>query len=275
MVQMKAVSTHGLPLAENLYTQIQMDIIKGVLPAGKKLTEQSLCEQYKVSRTPVREALRQLEIEGLVENIPNRGSFVVGFTSQDIKDIYELRKTYEIQAVKWAIDRINEDELDELGKIAAYIHDIGNCVNRNDHAQSGAVMAFQILNKMGFSAEEIADIVGAIGNHDEGTGSPVSPITAALILADKSDVRRTRVRFKSRTAEKISADIHDRVNYAVEHSEIIIIPELKKAVLSLQIDTSISPVMEYFEIFLSRMVLCRNAAEFLGLTFELNINSIK
>ncbi|MBK5245781.1 MAG: HD domain-containing protein [Peptostreptococcaceae bacterium] len=167
------------------------------------------------------------------------------------------------------------DRTVELGKIAAYIHDIGNCVNRNDHAQSGAVMAFQILNKMEFSAEEIADIVGAIGNHDEGTGSAVSPITAALILADKSDVRRTRVRFKSRTAEKISADIHDRVNYAVEHSEIVILPELKKAVLSLQIDTSISPVMEYFEIFLSRMVLCRNAAEYLGLTFELNINSVK
>ncbi|HZK87851.1 MAG TPA: GntR family transcriptional regulator [Anaerovoracaceae bacterium] len=139
MVQMKAVSTHGLPLAENLYTQIQMDIIKGILPAGKKLTEQSLCEQYKVSRTPVREALRQLEIEGLVENIPNRGSFVVGFTSQDIKDIYELRKTYEIQAVKWAIERINEDELDELGEIFEFMefytkkHDIDKMLNINSN----------------------------------------------------------------------------------------------------------------------------------------------
>ena len=163
----------------------------------------------------------------------------------------------------------------EIGKMAAYMHDMGNCVNRNDHAQSGAVMAFKILSTMGFDPEEIADIVGAIGNHDEGTGSPVSPISAALILADKSDVRRTRVRYKSRNAEKISADIHDRVNYAVEKSDIAILPEEKKAVLSLQIDTSISPVMEYFEIFLSRMVLCREAAEFLGLTFELNINSIK
>lgn len=139
MVQMKAISTNGLPLAENLYTQIQMDIIKGVLPAGKKLTEQSLCEQYKVSRTPVREALRQLEIEGLVENIPNRGSFVVGFTSQDIKDIYELRKTYEIQAVKWAIERINEDELDELGEIFEFMefytkkHDIDKMLNINSN----------------------------------------------------------------------------------------------------------------------------------------------
>lgn len=163
----------------------------------------------------------------------------------------------------------------ELAKISAYMHDIGNCVNRFDHAQTGAVLAFNILSKLGFEAEEVADIVGAIGNHDEGTGSPVSPISAALILADKSDVRRTRVRYKSRNAEKISQDIHDRVNYAVEHSEIVILPNEKKAVLSLEIDTEISPVMEYFEIFLSRMVLCRTAAEFLGLKFELNINNIK
>jgi len=139
MVQMKAVSTHGLPLAENLYTQIQMDIIKGILPADKKLTEQSLCEQYKVSRTPVREALRQLEIEGLVENIPNRGAFVVGFTQQDINDIFELRKTYEIQAVKWAIERINDDELDELGEIFEFMefytnkHDIDKMLNINSN----------------------------------------------------------------------------------------------------------------------------------------------
>lgn len=139
MVQMKVIGTHGLPLAENLYTQIQMDIIKGILPADKKLTEQSLCEQYKVSRTPVREALRQLEIEGLVENIPNRGAFVVGFTSQDIKDIFELRKTYEIQAVKWAIERINDDELDELGEIFEFMefytkkHDIDKMLNINSN----------------------------------------------------------------------------------------------------------------------------------------------
>lgn len=121
MVQIKAIGNHGLPLAENLYAQLQMDIIKGNLPAGKKLTEQSLCEQYKVSRTPVREALRQLEIEGLVENVPNRGAFVVGFNEQDIKDMYELRKTYELQAVKWAIERISDEELDELGEIFEFM----------------------------------------------------------------------------------------------------------------------------------------------------------
>ena len=163
----------------------------------------------------------------------------------------------------------------ELAKIAAFMHDIGNCVNRNDHAQSGAIMAFRILSDIQADPEDIADIVSAIGNHDEGTGSPISPVSAALILADKSDVRRTRVRYKSRNAQKISEDIHDRVNYAVEKSDITILPQEKMAILSLTIDTEISPVMEYFEIFLSRMVLCRKAADYLGLRFELNINNIK
>lgn len=163
----------------------------------------------------------------------------------------------------------------ELAKIAAFMHDIGNCVNRNDHAQSGAIMAFRILSGMNADPEDIADIVSAIGNHDEGTGSPISPVSAALILADKSDVRRTRVRYKSRNAQKISEDIHDRVNYAVEKSDITILPQEKMAILSLTIDTEISPVMEYFEIFLTRMVLCRKAADYLGLRFELNINNIK
>ena len=162
----------------------------------------------------------------------------------------------------------------ELAKIAAFMHDIGNCVNRNDHAQSGAIMAFRILSDIQADPEDIADIVSAIGNHDEGTGSPISPVSAALILADKSDVRRTRVRYKSRNAQKISEDIHDRVNYAVEKSDITILPQEKMAILSLTIDTEISPVMEYFEIFLSRMVLCRKAADYLGLRFELNINNI-
>lgn len=121
MVQLKASGTHGLPLSENLYNRLQMDIIRGVHSAGKKLTEQSLCEQYNISRTPVREALRQLETEGLVENIPNRGAFVVGFSQQDILDMYELRKVYELQAVRWAIRRITEDELEELGEIFEFM----------------------------------------------------------------------------------------------------------------------------------------------------------
>ena len=167
------------------------------------------------------------------------------------------------------------ERIAELAKIAGYLHDIGNCVNRHDHAQSGALIAFRILDQMGFEAEELADVVGAIGNHDEGTGTAVSPISAALILADKSDVRRSRVRYKNRTAAKLSEDIHDRVNYAAQHADLVLDEEKKCLVLTLEIDTEISAVMEYFEIFLTRMAMCRNAAAFLELSFELNINNIR
>jgi putative nucleotidyltransferase with HDIG domain len=156
----------------------------------------------------------------------------------------------------------------ELAKIAGYLHDIGNIVNRVDHSQSGAVMAFRILDRMDFPPEEIAAIVSAIGNHDEGTGVPVSPLAAALIIADKSDVRRSRVRSK----EDIHSDIHDRVNYAVTHSSLEIFPEEGQILLSLTIDPEISSVMEYFEIFMSRMLLCRKAADKLGLRFHLVMN---
>lgn len=156
----------------------------------------------------------------------------------------------------------------ELARIAGYLHDIGNLVNRVDHSQSGAVMAFRILDRMNFPPEEIAAIVTAIGNHDEGTGVPVNAVAAALIIADKSDVRRSRVRTKA----DISADIHDRVNYAVTDAALEILPEEKQILLSLTIDTGISPVMEYFEIFMKRMLLCRKAAEKLGCSFRLKIN---
>lgn len=156
----------------------------------------------------------------------------------------------------------------ELAKIAGYLHDIGNVVNRVDHSQSGAVMAFRILDRMNFPPEEIAAIVTAIGNHDEGTGVPVNAVSAALFLADKSDVRRSRVR---KTAD-IQVDIHDRVNYSVTESKLEIDPEGKRITLKLTVDTTVSSVMEYFEIFMKRMVLCRNAAERLGLTFHLVIN---
>ena len=156
----------------------------------------------------------------------------------------------------------------ELAAIAGYMHDIGNVVNRSDHAQSGALMAFTILNKLQMDPAEIALVVAAIGNHDEGTAAAVNPIAAALILSDKSDVRRSRVRDKG----TVAADIHDRVNYAVERSAMEIDPENRTAVLNIVIDTTICPVMEYFEIFLTRMVLCRQAAQFLNLQFELIIN---
>ncbi len=156
----------------------------------------------------------------------------------------------------------------ELARIAGYLHDIGNLVNRTDHSQSGAVMAFRILDNLGMDAEEISDIVTAIGNHDEGTGKPVSPMAAALILADKSDVRRSRVHKK----ENIAFDIHDRVNYSVEKADLVINEERTEVLLNITIDTQVSAVMEYFEIFLQRMLMCRKAAEVLGLKFLLEIN---
>lgn len=156
----------------------------------------------------------------------------------------------------------------ELARIAAYLHDIGNLVNRVEHSQSGAVMAFRILDKMGMPAEDIATVVTAIGNHDEGTGVPVSDVSAALILADKSDVRRSRVR----NSDFSTFDIHDRVNYSVESSSLEINNEKKEVRLSLKIDPSISSIMNYFEIFLGRMLLCQKAADKLGLKFKLTIN---
>jgi putative nucleotidyltransferase with HDIG domain len=156
----------------------------------------------------------------------------------------------------------------ELVKIAGYLHDIGNLVNRVEHAQSGAVMAFRILDKLGMDTEDIADIVSAIGNHDEGTAVPINAIAAALILADKSDVRRSRVRNR----DIASFDIHDRVNYSVRSSNLVIDEKRKNITLVLDVDTEFGSVMDYFEIFLGRMILCRKAAEKLGLQFKLNIN---
>lgn len=159
----------------------------------------------------------------------------------------------------------------ELVRIAAHLHDIGNLVNRVDHSQSGAVMAFRILDNLGMSAADISTVVTAIGNHDEGTGVAVNPIAAALIIADKSDVRRSRVR----NSDVATFDIHDRVNWSVEHSELVVDPEGKSIVLVLTVDTSIGSVMDYFEIFLGRMIMCRKAAESLGLSFSLRINGQK
>jgi len=156
----------------------------------------------------------------------------------------------------------------ELAKIAGYLHDIGNLVNRVDHSQSGALMAFRILDRMNFPAEEIAMITTAIGNHDEGTGVPVSELAAALILADKSDVRRSRVRDKN----DIVYDVHDRVNYSVTKSKLAVNDQRSVVSLYLSVDTQFSPVIEFFEIFTNRMILCKKAADKLGLAFRLVIN---
>lgn len=156
----------------------------------------------------------------------------------------------------------------ELVKIAGYLHDIGNVVNRSDHPHSGALMCFRLLTDLGMDTKDIAQIISAIGNHDEGTGTPVSNIAAALIIADKCDVRRSRVRNCNFT----QFDIHDRVNYSVTSSNIVVDEEEKTCTLSLEIDSTISPVMDYFEIFLDRMKMCKNAARKLGLDYKLIIN---
>ena len=156
----------------------------------------------------------------------------------------------------------------ELAKIAGFLHDIGNLINRIDHSQSGAVMAFRILDNLNCDPGEIATIVTAIGNHDEGTGQPVNAVAAALILADKSDVRRSRVRNR----DHATFDIHDRVNYSVKESQLKINGEHTLIKLKLSVDTKYGSVMDYFEIFMGRMLLCRKAAEKLGLQFKLMIN---
>ncbi|NIP44273.1 MAG: HD domain-containing protein [candidate division Zixibacteria bacterium] len=159
----------------------------------------------------------------------------------------------------------------EIAAIAAYMHDMGNVVNRDYHAQTAAILAYDILSKKGMASDEIAEVMAAIGNHDEKDGSPVSAVSAAVILADKTDVHFSRVR----TTDLIKQDIHDRVNYAAKSSFLNVDAEKKRALLQIKIDNTVSSVMEYFEIFLSRMVVCRRAAEYLGLKFEVEINGYK
>ena len=177
-----------------------------------------------------------------------------------------------VHVAEMAGDILKELQYDErtveLAKIAGYLHDIGNLVNRVDHSQSGAVMAWSILNDMKCDPEEVATIVTAIGNHDEGNGVPVNAVAAALILADKADVRWTRVRNKDIS----TFDIHDRVNYSVKKAELKINEDHTQINLKLTVDTQLGSVMDYFEIFMGRMLLCRKAAERLNLQFKLTIN---
>ena len=188
----------------------------------------------------------------------------LGFTEHSFAHVTKVAEN-----CRYILETMGFSEHDlELAQMAAYLHDIGNLVNRVDHSQSGAVMAFRILDNLELPAEDIATIVTAIGNHDEGTGVPVNPIAAALILADKSDVRRSRVR----NTDTTNFDIHDRVNYSVKESTLKINEAKTLIKLKLTVDTRYCSVMDYFEIFLNRMVLCRKAAEKLGLSFRLIIN---
>ena len=159
----------------------------------------------------------------------------------------------------------------ELGKIAGYLHDIGNAINRHDHAHSGAILAYQILKEMGMTAEDRTQILMAIGNHDEDTGTAVSSISAALILADKSDVHRSRVS----NTNMATFDIHDRVNYAVTDAKLEVNAHERKITLRLTIDTEICPVLNYFQIFMDRTMMSKYAAKFLNIWFELVINDTK
>ncbi len=188
----------------------------------------------------------------------------LGYTEHSFAHVTKVAETaaYILRALGY------EDRDIELARIAGYLHDIGNLVNRTEHAQSGAVMAFRILDNLGFPADEIATITTAIGNHDEGTAEPVNHIAAALILADKTDVRRSRVR----NTDKTGFDIHDRVNYSVKSSNVYIDTDNGYVELDLIIEDEYSSVMSYFEIFLGRMLLCKKAATRLGLEFKLRMN---
>lgn len=187
-----------------------------------------------------------------------------GYTEHSFPHVEKVATTASM-----ILETLNYPEREcELAKVAGFMHDIGNVINRIDHAQSGAVMAFRLLDNLSMPASEICSIISAIGNHDEGTAQPLNPISAALIIADKTDVRRSRVR----NTDLLTFDIHDRVNYAVEQSGLSFCDDNTSLKLSINIDTAISSVMEYFEIFLDRMLLCKKAAQYLNLTFELVIN---
>ena len=188
----------------------------------------------------------------------------IGFTEHSFAHVAKVAETagYILETLGYSKKEI------ELAKIAGYMHDIGNIVNRTNHSLTGAVMAFRILDNMDMKAEDIATIVMAIGNHEEGLGESVNAVAAALIIADKSDVRRSRVREKN----EIDFDIHDRVNYSVKKTTVKINEEKSIIKLKLTIDTKYGSIMDYFEIFMDRMIMCRKAAERLGLTFKLIIN---
>ena len=188
----------------------------------------------------------------------------LGFTEHSFSHVFHVAETagYILRTMGY------DERTVELAKIAGYLHDIGNLVNRKEHSQSGAIMAWSLLNAMGCDPGELATIVTAIGNHDEGTGVPVNAVAAALILADKADVRWTRVR----NQDIATFDIHDRVNYSVKKSGLKINEEHTQVKLELTVDTTFGSVMDYFEIFMERMILCRKAADRLGLQFKLIIN---
>lgn len=214
----------------------------------------------------LKEVIENEEVQAFV-NASQKQLKAMGYTEHSNRHIGIVSKrTGEI------LQKLGYDERTiELGKIAGYLHDIGNCINRVDHAHSGAILAYNILKEMGMPAEERTEIVMAIGNHDEGTGTAVSAISAALILADKSDVHRDRV-----VNTNISTfDIHDQVNYAVTDAKLELDENTRKITLNLTIDNQICPVLKYFQIFMDRTMMSKYAAKYLQIWFELIINGTK
>ncbi len=207
-----------------------------------------------------------VEVKALVEGSQKQLN-ALGYTEHSVRHVTMVanRAAEVLHTLGYPKERI------ELARIAGYLHDIGNCVNRVDHAHTGAILAYQILKGMGLDTEKRTEIMMAIGNHDEQTGTAVSDISAALILADKSDVHRSRVVNKNIS----TFDKHDKVNYAVTNADFTISKEEKKATLNLTIDTKISPVLDYFEIFMDRTMMSKHAAKYLGIWFELIINDTK
>lgn len=197
----------------------------------------------------------------------NRNLYKLGFT-----DHSELHCEVVAQRAAYILEQLGYDEHTiDLAKIAGFMHDIGNAINRHRHAEYGAILANDILKDMGMPVKERINIVSAIGNHDESTGGANDVISAALIIADKTDVRRERVQVK----DKSLFDIHDKVNYAVTGTKLKVDKEKKDIVVNLQIDEKICSMYEYFDIFLGRMILCRGAADMLGMRFKLNVNGRK
>ena len=206
------------------------------------------------------------EVQAFV-NASQKQLKALGYTEHSNRHIGIVSKRTEEILTKLGYD----EHTIELGKIAGYLHDIGNCINRVDHAHSGAILAYNILKEMNMPLEDITEIVMAIGNHDEKTGNAVSEISAALILADKSDVHRSRVV----NTNMSTFDIHDRVNYAVTDAQLEVDEKSRKITLKLKIDTQICPVLDYFQIFMDRTMMSKYAAKYLKIWFELVINDIK
>lgn len=242
------------------YTWRDYDI--GVYPPARYATGRN----KRMKLVTLEDVKENEEVKAFLE-ISEKQIRMLGYTEHSFRHVGLVAKT-----AGDILDGMGFDKREvELARIAGYLHDIGNAVNRIDHAHSGAMLAYSILTKMGMQPKEAAEIMLAIGNHDENTGNAVSNISAALILGDKSDVHRGRVN----NQDFATFDIHDRVNYAVENSKVYVDAQSKTAVLELTIDTKICPVMDYFEIFLARMTMSRRAAAYLGLTFQLIINGTR